>query len=72
MVSCKILGVGSFFLEVRLWSGHYTTVNLHQFKYYFVLTRKGKVPRLDFHPPRSKLWLREGVPAWACYSALEH
>ena len=65
MISCK-LGVRSFFLEVRLWSGHYIPVNLHQIKYYFVLTRKGKVPRLDFHPPRSKHWLREGVPAWAC------
>ena len=27
-----------------------------------VLTRKGKVPRLNLHPPRSRSWLRGGGP----------
>ena len=37
-----------------------------------VLTRKGKVPRLNFRPPRPKPWLRGGVPARAGYTAREH
>ena len=33
-----------------------------------VLTKKSKVPRLNFHLPRSRSWLREGAPAQACSS----
>ena len=31
-----------------------------------VLTRKGKVPRLNFHPPRSRPWLSGGGPWVGC------
>ena len=37
-----------------------------------VLTKTGKVPRLDFHPLRPMSWLRGGIPAQAGYLAQEH
>ena len=36
-----------------------------------VLTKTGKVRRLDFHPLRSMSWLRGGIPAQAGYLAQE-
>ena len=68
MVSCcKLLGVRIF--VVRSWFGNDFPVYLYQMNViclllteqcYSVLTRKGKVPRHNFHPPRSQSWLRGG------------
>ena len=53
MVSCcKLLGVRSFVLEVRSLSGNNVPVNLYQTMLFSVLTRKGKVPRHNFHPSK--------------------
>ena len=61
MVSCcKLLGVRTFVLEVRSWSGNDVPVNLHQIKLFPVLTRTGKDLRHNFHSSRSRSWLRGG------------
>ena len=61
MVSCcRPLGVRSFVLKVRSWSANDVPVNLYQMNVFSVLTRKGKVPRHNFYPPRSQSWLRGG------------
>ena len=64
MVSCcKLLGVRSFVLKVRSQSGHRCSCKPPPKQMLFsVLTRKGEVPRLNFHPPRSRPWLRGGGP----------
>ena len=68
---CKFLGVRSFVLKVRSWSGHNVAGSLHQKQMLFsVLTKKGKVLRLNFCPPRPRL--RGGVPGPAGFSAREH
>ena len=68
MVSCKLPGVRSFVLEVRSWSGNDVSVNFHQRMLLSVLTRKGKVPGYNFHPPRSWAWLRGGSAQSAAHS----
>ena len=52
---CQQLGVRSFVLEVRPWSGKDVTINLHKQMLFSVLTRKGNIPRHNFHPLRSRL-----------------
>ena len=48
--------------QILCFRGQFTVpVNLHQKKkkmLFSVLRRKGKVPRLNFHPVRSRSWLR--------------
>ena len=50
---CKFLGVRSFVLKVRSWSGHNVPINLHQMLF-SVLIRRDKVTRLNFHPLRPR------------------
>ena len=45
MSCCKLLGIRSFVLEVRSWSGNDGPVNLYQTNVISVLTKKGQVPR---------------------------
>ena len=54
----NFLVVRSFALEVKPWSGNNVPANLRQMLF-SILTRKDKVPRLKFHPSRSRSWLRE-------------
>ena len=50
---CKLLGVRSCVLGISSWSSHNIPINLHQ-TLLSVLTREGKVPRHNCHPPRSR------------------
>ena len=58
----KLLGIRSFVLEVRSRGSWKPPPKQMLFS---VLTRRGKVPRLNFHSARSSPGLRGGVPAWA-------
>ena len=59
MVSCcRLLGVRSFVLKVRSWSGNDVPVNLYQMNVILCPDEKGKVPRHNFYLPRSQSWLR--------------
>ena len=63
MVSCcRPPGVRAFVLEVRSWSGSKGSCKSLLKQIFSVLTSKGKVHKLSFHPPRSGSWLRGGVP----------
>ena len=55
---CKRLAVRSFALEVRCSCKPPPKQML-----FSVLTSKGKVLRLNFHPPRSRAWVRGGDPS---------
>ena len=51
MVSCcKLLGVRSFVLEVRSWSGHDVPVNLHQTSVILCSDKKGQGPKAQLTP----------------------
>ena len=53
-------GVKPFIPEVRSWLGNDMLVNLHQTDVILSSDMKGQVPRHNFHPPRSRAWLRGG------------
>ena len=66
MVSCcRLPGVRAFVLEVRSRSSSKGSCKSPPKQIFSVLTSKGKVrklSKLSFHPPRSRSWLRGGVP----------
>ena len=55
---CKRLAVRSFALEVRC-----SCKPPQKQMLFSVLTSKDKVLRLNFHPPRSRAWVRGGDPS---------
>ena len=53
MVSCcKLLGVRSFVLGVRLWSGNDVPVNLYQKDFILCSYRKGPGPKAQLSPSK--------------------
>ena len=54
MVSCyKLLGVRSFILEVRSWSGNASPVNLYQRNGILCLDREGQGPKAQLSPSKA-------------------
>ena len=54
MVSCyKLLGVRSFILEVRSWSGNASPVNLYQRNGILCLHREGQGPKAQLSPSKA-------------------
>ena len=50
------------FLRSGQWSGNNVSVNLHQANVTHHSDKKDKVPRHNFHPLRSRSWLRWRLP----------
>ena len=54
MVSCyKLLGVRSFILEVRSWSGNAAPVNLYQRNGILCFDQKGQSPKAQLSPSKA-------------------
>ena len=49
------------FLRPGQWSGNNVSVNLHQTNVTRHSDKKGKVPRHNFHPLRSRSWLKRQI-----------
>ena len=49
---CKLLGVRSFVLEVRSWSGNNVPVNLHQTNVILCSDKKGQGPKAQLSPSK--------------------
>ena len=73
MVSwCKLLGVRSFVLEVRSWSGNDVPVNLHRANVILCSDKKGQGLTAQFSPSKVQvLAKREGVSAGAGHPSPE-
>ena len=62
-VSCwKLLGVRSFVLEVRSWSGHDVPVNVHQTNVSLCSDKKRQGPKAQLSPSEVQASLRGGGP----------
>ena len=71
MVSCyKLIGVRSFILEVRSWSGNAAPLNLYQRNGILCLDRKGQGPKAQLSLSKVQSWLRGGKSPLAIPSQL--
>ena len=49
---CKFVGVRSFVLEVRSWSGNNVLINLYQINVIFYSDKKGQGPKAQLSPSK--------------------
>ena len=70
MVSCyKLLGVRSFILEVRSWSGNAAPVNLYQRNGILCFDQKGQSPKAQLSPKAPVLAKRRQISIGSSFTA---